>query len=102
MPEPTLDDILAQAASAVSYAQDVRSHHRKRTRRGNPQREADLQIALDRLRVVMDPLRSVIGRMQFEVPSKTLAKKYEAVRTASQDVQRERRKLWKMQERKNA
>jgi len=50
----------------------------------------------------MDPMRSVIGRMQFEVPSsKTRARKLEKVREASNDIQRERRKLWKMQERKS-
>lgn len=97
MSESDLDTLLAESAASVSYAQDVRAHHRKRTKRGDRQREADLRIALDRLRGSMDPLRSVIGRSQFEVPSKTRAKKLEKVREMSRSIQSERRKLWKMQ-----
>jgi hypothetical protein len=97
MPEPDLDTILLGAAAAVSYAQDVRAHHRKRTKRGASQREADLWIARNRLREAMEPVRSVIGRAQFDLMSATKAKQIEKARQASRDLQRERRKLWKMQ-----
>lgn len=99
MSEPDLDEVLTAANAAVSYALDVRSHHRKRSKRGSPQREADLKIALARLREAMDPVRSVIARSQFELMNVTKARKIQKIRQASNDLQRERRKLWKMQDR---
>ena len=97
MAELDSTDTLVAAASAVQYAQDVRAHHRKRTKRGNPQREADLKIAQDRLHSAMEPVRTYLGRLQFE--ARTDQRTTERIRAASVELQRERRKLWKMQSR---
>lgn len=98
--EEALQDLIDQAAAAVSYAQDVREIHRRRTKRGNPQREADIEIALKRLRTRMSPIITALRRIPFERPSAARDEKHEALLEISKALQRERRKLWKMQQRK--
>lgn len=83
---------LNHANAAIEYAQEVRAYHRRRTRRGNKQREDDISLALDRLKRAMQPIRTRIGKMPYTpaVPENEL------VRQVSKDIQIERRKLWKM------
>src|ERR1044072_2687253 len=95
----SLDEALREARLAVEAAREVRAHHRKRTERGNQQREDDLRLALERVKNAMKPLRSEIGRFSREAKTAAVLDRQEKIRAASASLQRERRKLWKMQER---
>lgn len=97
MTEP---DYLTEAKAAVANAQAVRALHRKRTTKGSPQRETDIRLALGRLRDAMKPLKSEIGRFQFDHLTTIEENRQEEIREASQQIQAERRKLWKMQKRR--
>lgn len=95
---PTEDIEFAEAA--VAYAQQVRSFHRRRTERGSKSREADIDVALDRLKAAMRPLRTHIGRFAYGPQTTTAEKNRQAIREASDAIQRERRKLWKLSKHK--
>lgn len=87
---------IKRADDAVAFAQQVRAYHRRETPRGNPRREADIQIALDRIKEAMTPLRSLIARFPY-LPQTTIASDgRKEIRAASLRLQRERRKLFKM------
>lgn len=90
--EATPDDLIAVASNAVRYAQSTRKAHAKESRRGTKQREEDIRVALDRLQAAMYPLSRKIQRLVY-LPASYPA---EGLREASQAIQRERRKLWKM------
>jgi hypothetical protein len=100
VPEHLPSDWVTAAESAVQHAQAVRAFHRKRSRRGSTQREADIQIALDRIKAAMRPLRSEIGRFSYGPQTNTAEHNREMIRKLSRQLQAERRKLWKMKERK--
>jgi hypothetical protein len=91
-----IQDDLTEAKHAVLHAQRVRQAHRRRTSKGAPQREDDIRLALERLKDAMRPLRSYIGRLPFSQPPDH---EVLSVRVASLMIQKERRKLWKMQKR---
>lgn len=93
---------MREAELAVANAQEVRQHHRKRSERGDRQREHDLTLALKRVRAAMRPLRSEIGKFPYGPQTDQAAKNRDAIREASRALQRERRKLWKMTRRANA
>lgn len=96
MPNELPKDAIEAAEAAVVFAQGVRRLHRRRTERNSERRAADIERALGRLREAMLPLRSEIGRFPYG-PQTTIAEKNrERIREASDAVQRERRKLWKM------
>ena len=97
-----LDKILADAVAAADYARDVRTAHRRRTDRSSPQRQADIRIALARLKKAMKPLRRLLAQYTYKRRrlSHTEQEKLALIASTSQDLQRERRKLWKMQQRK--
>ncbi len=99
MPEelPTADIEVAEAA--VHNARTVRKIHAKRTERGNSQRESDIGLALQRLKSAMIPLRSEIGRFSYGPQTETAFGNRQKIYRASQALQSERRKLWKMQKR---
>lgn len=89
------DSALQAAAAAVKFARDVRARHARRTDRGTAQREQDLRLALQGIASAMQPLRSEIGRTTYkDVPRE------DEIREASKALQIERRKLWKMQDRR--
>lgn len=90
------EELLSRATDAVAYAQSVRKLHRRRTNKTSAQRTTDIQIALDRLREAMDPIRSEIGRFPYGAQTEVAEQRRQAIRQASQAIQRERRKLWKM------
>jgi hypothetical protein len=98
--ETELDpQVIPEAEAAVRYAQQVREQHRRRTERGSTKREADIALALERLKDAMRPLRSAIGRMTY--PSSGISMEtQDQIRVASDAIQRERRKLWKMQDKR--
>lgn len=89
-------DIFTLADQAAEYAQRVREHHARRTPRGNPIREQDIAFALTRIQQAMDPLRREIGRFPIVEDVEYRARVLEA----SDRLQRQRRKLWKLQDKK--
>lgn len=99
MPSTLPEDSLAAAEAAVSFAQSVRQVHARRSDKGSKQREDDIRNALDRLKSAMDPIRREIARFPFGPQTTTAEANRERIRAASQALQRERRKLWKMKKR---
>lgn len=89
------DDIEA-ADAAVIFAQQVRRMHRRRTNKSSAQRASDIDLALTRLKEAMAPLRSEIGRFPYGPQTDLAESNREAIREASERIQRERRKLHKM------
>lgn len=98
--------IHSSTKAAVQHAQDVRGAHRKRSARGSLSRETDITLALDRLKRVMRPIRSELARLPYLIreadpdEAEVYREVQEVLRLMSNDIQRERRKLWKMQQRK--
>lgn len=102
-----LDQVLRAAEAAVSHAQDVRKTYAKRTGRGDRRRQTDIQLALNRLKTKMKPIRSELARLPYGIKLYAnvqgpldLKSQQRQLRAASDAIQRERRKLWKMQERR--
>ena len=94
LPEKQIED----AEAAVAFARQVRGFHARRTDRRSIQRAADITVALARLRDAMKPLRSEIGRFPYGPDTAVAEENRERIRSASEEIQRERRKLWKMQD----
>lgn len=95
--EPDIPTLIRAADEAVDFAQAARRRHARKSKRGTEQREIDLKQAEERLRKAMRPIKRRIGKIPYEssfVDSTGL-------REASQRMQRERRKLWKMKGPKN-
>lgn len=90
------DNALKNAKAAVDNARRVREYHRRRTETDSPQREADIKIALDRISEAMKPLRSEIGRFPYAPQTEQIAREQDRIRSWSEALQTERRKLWKM------
>lgn len=97
MPAELPRNIIEEADAAVKFAQQVRKFHRRRTDKRNGQRAADLDLATERVREAMRPLKSEIGRFPFGPQTTTAEENRQAIRDASAALQAERRKLWKMQ-----
>lgn len=91
-----LEQILTEADLAVQYAQLVRRHHRRKSVKGGMQREQDLANALIRVKSAMKPIRSKLATVPRIIPEGE-----NQLREASYALQSERRKLWKMQKRKD-
>ncbi len=87
------------ADAAVVFAQAVRQTHRRRSNKTSAQRKADIALALERLKEAMAPLRSAIGRFPYGPSTSAAEENRRAIREASNAIQRERRKLFKMQKR---
>jgi uncharacterized membrane protein len=96
MPSELPTDAIAAAEAAVVLAQRVRAYHRRRKSRTPKQRNADIEEALTRLKAAMKPLRSEIGRFPYGPQTDEAEANRERIREASDALQRERRKLWKM------
>lgn len=88
---------LDTARAAVRNAVNVRNHHKRRTRRGDEQRETDIAIALDRLKDAMKPLRRAIGQFPYDDDTEAAFEKRNEIRDLSAEIQGQRRRLWKMQ-----
>lgn len=91
--------IVHDAEVAIENARRVRAAHARRSGRGTPRREADIRIALERLKAAMKPLRSEIGRFPYGPATETAEQNRKTIVRLSSDIQKERRKLWKMQKR---
>jgi hypothetical protein len=96
MPKKPNPDILAEADAAVKHAIRVRRSHARRTERGSKQRIRDVTMAIQRLHEAMKPLRSEIGRFAHGPQTEERRKTHERYRAASDDIQAQRRRLWKM------
>jgi hypothetical protein len=88
---------LDTARAAVRNAVNVRNHHKRRTRKGDEQREKDIALALERLKDSMKPLRRAIAQFPYDVQTDAAEEKRGVVRALSADIQAQRRRLWKMQ-----
>lgn len=84
------------AEAAIQFARLVRKTHARRSHKTSARRIADIQIARQRLKETMRPLRTYIG--QFPVgPQTSIAEaNRERIRETSRLMQAERRKLTKM------
>lgn len=96
VPEELPKQAIADAEAAVAFAQGVRAVHRRRTAKASKQRQADIEIALARLKEAMQPLKSAIGKFPYGPQTDTAEDNRQAIRDASTAIQRERRKLFKM------
>jgi hypothetical protein len=97
MPTELPSNLIEAADAAAAFAQQVRRVHRHRTDRRSPGRIEDINSALEKLKAAMQPIRSEICRFPYG-PQTTIAERNrEKIRKASEALQRERRKLWKMQ-----
>lgn len=96
MPAVLPKEAIENAYAAVEHARAVRRYHRRRTHRASNQRALDIQVALDVLKSAMAPLRSEIGRFPYGPQTDEAETHRDVIRAASQAIQRERRKLFKM------
>lgn len=86
-----VSDALAHARAAVAHAQETRDRQRRRRR---PDRMQDLLEAMGDIRNAQDRLRRYIMAATYRaVPREP------ELRGLSDQLQRERRKLWKMMQR---
>jgi hypothetical protein len=99
MEELAVQSIIERGVFAAQHARQVRTLHAKRSTKGAKNREADLQTALDRLRGAMQPLRSALAAQKPPYNERGIEQRALLLDT-SDVMQRERRKLWKMQKRK--
>lgn len=88
---------LVAARAAIQNAVDVRNHHKRRTRKGDPQREKDIKLALERLKGAMKPLRRAIGQFPYDAQTQAAEERRGEIRDLSYQIQGQRRRLWKMQ-----
>jgi hypothetical protein len=95
--ERSEEDLIRDANRAAQQALATRKRHSRHSKPGQRQRETDIRLALERIERAMTPLRRVIARLPYvDDPSDG-----EGLREASQALQRERRKLWKMKQHKS-
>lgn len=99
MPNQLPTAALEKAAAAVSFARQVRAFHRRRTDVRSTQRLDDLNAALDRIAEAMRPIRSEIGRFPYGPQTEQAERNRQQIRDLSEQLQRERRKVWKMRQR---
>lgn len=98
MPATLPENEIKNAEGAIEYARHVRKFHARRTERRSHQRGTDIALALDRLRDAMRPLRAEIGRFPYGPSTEIAEQNRQRIRDASAEIQKERRKLWKMQD----
>lgn len=92
-----MKDEIKEAAEAVKAAQRTRKKYASKGNLLAEPRIKDIDEALARLKAAMKPLRSAIGRFPFEPQTETAENRQRLVRLASEAIQKERIKLWKMQ-----
>jgi hypothetical protein len=96
MPQTRPTAELDAAQAAVMNAQRVREFHRRRTEKTSKQRTQDIDLAIERLKEAMAPLKSMIGSFPYGPTTEAAERNRVEIRMASEAIQRERRKLWKM------
>lgn len=100
MAQHPIEPALKEALAAVRFGRDVREQHARVSPKGSERREEDLDVALTRIKRAMVPLRSFLGSAPYKPQTEPHMEITYRVRQASQALQSERRKLWKMQARK--
>lgn len=100
MPETLPKDKLQAAKAAIENARKVREFHARRTPKDSPQRAADIELALTRLKEAMKPLRAEIGRFPYGAQTDKAEANREVIRQASEAIQAQRRRLWKLKQRR--
>lgn len=83
------------AYNAIDNARAIRKALAKRTRKGDRQRNQAIDRALRDIRLAMKPIRHEIARTQYE-PNDSRYR--QVILLLSDQLQRERRKLWKMRQ----
>jgi hypothetical protein len=96
MPQKRPDSELDAANAAVLNAVRVREFHARRTEKNSKHRMQDIDLALERLREAMKPLKSMIGQFPYGPTTEAAESNRDEIRAASAEIQRQRRKLWKM------
>jgi hypothetical protein len=99
MEELAVQEMIERGVLAVQHARQVRNLHAKRSTKGAKNRETDLQTALDRLRGAMAPIRGALAAQKPPYSERGIEQRALLLDT-SDVMQRERRKLWKMQKRR--
>jgi len=97
MPAQLPTEAVDEAHASVAFAQLVRKRHARRSATVSEQRARDIDLALERLRLAMRPLKSAIGGFMYGPQTQVAEENRQTIREASHAIQRERRKLWKMQ-----
>lgn len=97
MPAELPKAAIEAADAAVIFAREVRRYHRRRTDPRSERRSEDIRRARERLHEAMKPLKSEIGRFVYGPQTTAAEANRQAILAASDAIQRERRKLWKMQ-----
>lgn len=92
-----VESALKEAHAACRHSEDIRGFYARRSERESKQRQDDLHMARERVRLAMIPLRSYLGAEAARSGTRRNVELYERVRKASKALQAERRKLWKMQ-----
>lgn len=88
---------MESARAAVRNAVNVRNHHKRRSSKGDQQREEDIAVALERLKDAMKPLRRAIGQFPYDAQTQAAEDARQEIRDLSKQIQGQRRRLWKMQ-----
>lgn len=88
--------MVAEARAAAEYACGVRELHRRRSKKNNSERQEDIRVALERIQAAMKPIHAKRISDSYRRQTATAQQNREPLRSASQAMQRERRKLWKM------
>lgn len=89
---PTFE-LLEDAERAIKRAKAVRKAHARKTKRDAPQRKTDIEVAQQEIADAMKPLRRLVTQITYKDVE---TEEDTEVRQASLDLQKERRKLWKM------
>jgi hypothetical protein len=96
MPKHLPEKEIENAEAAVAYARQVRQFHARRSPRKSRQRVHDLNLALNRLKDAMKPLRSERARFPYGPQTTVAEANREKIRAVMADMRKERIKLWKM------
>jgi aminoglycoside phosphotransferase family enzyme len=96
MTEEELLNALAEADAAAKFARMTRKRHARRSTPTNVQRMDDLNEAMTRVKEAMVPLRSYIGRSPYLPQTSFVSASVDRCRERSAELQKERRKTWKM------
>lgn len=91
---PTRD--IEAAEAAIQFARLVRKTHARRSHKTSARRIADIQIARQRLKETMRPLRTHIGKFPIGPQTSVAEANRQHIRDVSASMQAERRKLTKM------
>lgn len=88
--------LIDDARAATFLAREVRARHRRASKMDDPARMRDIALARTAIQDAMRPIRSEMGRAIFDPATARVERSRNRLRSASLDLQAERRKLWKL------